>query len=365
MCTELKPGFRMMLVMTVLTGLVYPAARHWCRQVAFRDQADGSLIVVERARRRLAADRAELHQARVRSSAAIRGRQRATMPPPAGRICQPAVRPSAEAGRFDGSRVRAGIRIDAVSRAGRHDSASRPGAVFRADAVDTRRQSGLDPHISPANAQAQAARVAKARGVLGGAGAGRDRAALGGTDLRHLRRASCERPGAQSRPGSPAADEVAGAGAVGDHVQCLTMATGEGTSFGKRDPEALLRDIEAEERASRAGQLKVFLGYAPGVGKSFRLLDEGRRRHERGEDVVVAALQPDVPPDAARVIHDLERIPPREVDGVPVARPRRAAPSVGRACASSTDSPTTTLPAHATPGAIRTSRRCSKPASPS
>jgi two-component system, OmpR family, sensor histidine kinase KdpD len=94
------------------------------------------------------------------------------------------------------------------------------------------------------------------------------------------------------------------------------MATGDGPSFGRRDPEALLRGIEAEERASRAGQLKVFLGYAPGVGKSFRLLDEGRRRHERGEDVVVAALQPDVPADAARVIQDLERIPLREVDGV-------------------------------------------------
>ena len=96
------------------------------------------------------------------------------------------------------------------------------------------------------------------------------------------------------------------------------MASAEGTASGRRDPEALLRDIEAGERAARAGQLKVFLGYAPGVGKSFRLLDEGRRRRERGEDVVVAALQPDVPPDAARVIHDLERIPPREIDGVSV-----------------------------------------------
>ncbi len=37
--------------------------------------------------------------------------------------------------------------------------------------------------------------------------------------------------------------------------------------------------------------------------------DEGRRRHERGEDVVVAAMQPDVPPDAAQVIRDLERHP--------------------------------------------------------
>ncbi len=96
------------------------------------------------------------------------------------------------------------------------------------------------------------------------------------------------------------------------------MATAEGTASGRRDPEVLLREIEAAEHATRTGRLKVFLGYAPGVGKSFRLLDEGRRRHERGEDVVVAALQPDVPADTALAIRDLERIPLREIDGVPV-----------------------------------------------
>ncbi len=64
-----------------------------------------------------------------------------------------------------------------------------------------------------------------------------------------------------------------------------------------RDPDALLREIEAAERAERRGQLKIFLGYASGVGKSFRLFDEGRRRHERGEDVVVAAVQPEMAGD--------------------------------------------------------------------
>jgi two-component system sensor histidine kinase KdpD len=57
-----------------------------------------------------------------------------------------------------------------------------------------------------------------------------------------------------------------------------------------RDPEALLRRVEAEERAEHRGQLKIFLGYASGVGKSFRLFDEGRRRRERGEDVVVPVI---------------------------------------------------------------------------
>jgi two-component system sensor histidine kinase KdpD len=57
-----------------------------------------------------------------------------------------------------------------------------------------------------------------------------------------------------------------------------------------RDPEALLRRVEAEERAEHRGQLKIFLGYTSGVGKSFKLFDEGRRRRERGEDVVVPVL---------------------------------------------------------------------------
>ena len=78
------------------------------------------------------------------------------------------------------------------------------------------------------------------------------------------------------------------------------------------DPEALLRQAQAAER----GQLKVFLGYASGVGKSFRMFDEGRRRRERGEDVVVAAVQPDVDDEVRPMVDQLETIPPRIMDGV-------------------------------------------------
>jgi two-component system sensor histidine kinase KdpD len=85
-----------------------------------------------------------------------------------------------------------------------------------------------------------------------------------------------------------------------------------------RDPEALLQQIEAEERAKHRGQLKIFLGYASGVGKSFKLFDEGRRRHKRGEDVVVAAIQSDSTPDVAQLIRSLETIPTRDVAGVPI-----------------------------------------------
>ncbi|MER6254617.1 ATP-binding protein [Streptomyces sp. NPDC001584] len=43
--------------------------------------------------------------------------------------------------------------------------------------------------------------------------------------------------------------------------------------------------------AARPGRLKVFLGAAPGVGKTYRMLDEGRRRADRGTDVVAAFVE--------------------------------------------------------------------------
>jgi len=76
-------------------------------------------------------------------------------------------------------------------------------------------------------------------------------------------------------------------------------------------PEQLLKQIEAEARIERTGKLKVFLGYASGVGKSFRMLDEGRRRKERGEDVVVAAVQSRVPEYLEEALAHFEVIAPR------------------------------------------------------
>jgi two-component system, OmpR family, sensor histidine kinase KdpD len=86
----------------------------------------------------------------------------------------------------------------------------------------------------------------------------------------------------------------------------------------RRDPEALLRQVESAERAARGGQLKVFFGYGSGVGKSFRLFDEGRRRKERGEDVVIGASTPDSTEDVLRVARGLDNIPTICVGGIPV-----------------------------------------------
>ena len=69
---------------------------------------------------------------------------------------------------------------------------------------------------------------------------------------------------------------------------------------------------------SSRGRLKVFLGYASGVGKSFRMFDEARRRKERGQDVVVGALQPTVPSEIKSILNSLEIVPTIDVEGVPV-----------------------------------------------
>jgi two-component system, OmpR family, sensor histidine kinase KdpD len=76
------------------------------------------------------------------------------------------------------------------------------------------------------------------------------------------------------------------------------------------DPEELLRRVQAGERRERRGRLKVFLGYAPRVGKSFRMFDEGRRRKQRGQDVVIGSLQGKVTPDLEAILANLEAIPP-------------------------------------------------------
>src|SRR5579863_8196245 len=87
------------------------------------------------------------------------------------------------------------------------------------------------------------------------------------------------------------------------------------TEARRKTPEEYLRECQAEEQVSGRGHLKIFLGYASGVGKSFRMLDEARRRRERGEDVVVGAVQPDVPPEVEPILKKLEVIPLKEVNG--------------------------------------------------
>ena len=62
------------------------------------------------------------------------------------------------------------------------------------------------------------------------------------------------------------------------------------------------------------GSLKVYLGYAAGVGKTFQMLADGHAAAERGVDVVVAYFQPHARPDTIEQAQGLEIVPHRKIE---------------------------------------------------
>ncbi len=70
---------------------------------------------------------------------------------------------------------------------------------------------------------------------------------------------------------------------------------------------------EATEQTARRGALRVYLGAAPGVGKTYRMLDEGNRRCERGTDIVVGLVETHGREHTAERIGCLEVLPRRTV----------------------------------------------------
>lgn len=62
------------------------------------------------------------------------------------------------------------------------------------------------------------------------------------------------------------------------------------------------------------GRLRVYLGMAPGVGKTFRMLEEGHRRTERGTDLVVGYVESHGRAETERLLAGLETIPRRRVE---------------------------------------------------
>jgi two-component system, OmpR family, sensor histidine kinase KdpD len=69
--------------------------------------------------------------------------------------------------------------------------------------------------------------------------------------------------------------------------------------------DAFLRMIHRAER----GRLKVYLGYAAGVGKTYQMLQEGHRLQEEGIDVVIGLVETHGRADTAKLIDGLELIP--------------------------------------------------------
>ncbi len=65
---------------------------------------------------------------------------------------------------------------------------------------------------------------------------------------------------------------------------------------------------------TRRGTLRIYLGAAPGVGKTFAMLNEGRRRRDRGTDVVVGLVETHGREATAAQVQDLEVVPRKHVN---------------------------------------------------
>src|SRR5882762_3300485 len=88
------------------------------------------------------------------------------------------------------------------------------------------------------------------------------------------------------------------------------MIDDRSASDNRPSPEALLEQAARETR----GRLKIFLGAAPGVGKTYEMLTAARARRADGVDVVIGLVETHGRKETEALVHGLELIPPRSVD---------------------------------------------------
>src|SRR5258708_22614606 len=77
----------------------------------------------------------------------------------------------------------------------------------------------------------------------------------------------------------------------------------------RKDPEAFLGLVPQAQK----GRLKVYLGSAAGVGKTYRMLEEAHQLREQGHDVVLGFVETHRRAETASRIGNLELVPRREI----------------------------------------------------
>src|SRR3954465_8409351 len=75
-------------------------------------------------------------------------------------------------------------------------------------------------------------------------------------------------------------------------------------------PESLLAKLNEGERA----RLRVYIGAAPGVGKTYQMLEDAHQLKRQGVDIVVAVVETHGREETRAMIEDLERVPMRRIE---------------------------------------------------
>ena len=80
------------------------------------------------------------------------------------------------------------------------------------------------------------------------------------------------------------------------------------------DPDELLKHTQAEEQAAKRGKLKIFLGYAAGVGKTYAMLEAAHQRKIQGIDVVVGYVETHKRAETEELVEGLDVLPRKQVE---------------------------------------------------
>jgi two-component system, OmpR family, sensor histidine kinase KdpD len=84
--------------------------------------------------------------------------------------------------------------------------------------------------------------------------------------------------------------------------------------YPRPNPDELLQRVQSEEAHQSRGRLKVFLGYAAGVGKTYAMLEAARQRMSEGMDVVAAYVETHHRAETEAMLSQIECMPLRMVD---------------------------------------------------
>lgn len=83
---------------------------------------------------------------------------------------------------------------------------------------------------------------------------------------------------------------------------------------GRSSPEEILRMIKKEEHEKHRGRLKIFFGYAAGVGKTYAMLQAAHHCKQRGIDVICGYIEPHARPQTAELQEGLESLSTKLVE---------------------------------------------------
>lgn len=82
----------------------------------------------------------------------------------------------------------------------------------------------------------------------------------------------------------------------------------------RQNPDQLLKAIQEEEQHEARGHLKIFFGYAAGVGKTYAMLQAAHAAKSQGVDVVAGYIEPHARPKTAALMNGLELLPNRNIE---------------------------------------------------